>query len=70
MIGNSFIADTNFLINVHEGKEITMPFLDKFPIISVISEIELLGYTKLNPDEILKLNSLLEDCIILELIPE
>lgn len=70
MIGNSFIADTNFLINVHEGKEITEPFLDKFPIISVISEIELLGWPKLKPSEIIKLKALLEDCIILELTPE
>ena len=70
MIGNSFIADTNFLINVHEGKEFTMPFLDKFPIISVISEIELLGWPKLKTSDITKLNALLADCVILELTPE
>ena len=70
MIGNSFVADTNFLINVHEGREITEPFLDKFPIISVISEIELLGWPKLKPSDITKLNALLGDCIILELTTE
>ena len=43
MTGFSFVADTNFLINVHEGIEKTEPFLDGTAIISVISEIELLG---------------------------
>ena len=28
MNGFSFVADTNFLINVHEGKENVDPFLD------------------------------------------
>lgn len=34
MIGNSFVADTNFLINVHEGNPITEPFLDISPVVS------------------------------------
>lgn len=55
MIGNSFIADTNFLINVHEEKEFTIPFLDKFPIVSVITEIELLGWPKLKTSDITNL---------------
>jgi len=40
----SFVADTNFLINVHEGLDKTEPFLDGTAIVSVISEIELLGW--------------------------
>jgi hypothetical protein len=43
MNGFSFVADTNFLINVHEGKPSTELFLDGTAIISIISEIELLG---------------------------
>jgi hypothetical protein len=43
MSGLSFVADTNFLISVHEGKEYVEPFLDGTVVISAISEIELLG---------------------------
>jgi predicted nucleic acid-binding protein len=70
MNGFSFVADTNFLINVHEGLTKTKPFLDGSTIISVISEIELLGWPNLGIQEKRKLTSLLEDCIIMELIPE
>ena len=43
MTGFNFVADTNFLINVHEGKEITEPFLDGNVIVSVLSKIALSG---------------------------
>jgi len=39
-----FIADTNFLIYVHEGNKIIEPFLDYNFGISFISEVELLGF--------------------------
>lgn len=70
MNGLSFVADTNFLINVHEGKAKTEPFLDGSVIVSVISEIELLGWHKLSLPEKRKLKALLRDCIIIELTPE
>jgi predicted nucleic acid-binding protein len=70
MTGFDFVADTNFLIDVHEGKEKVIPFLDGTVIISVISEIELLGWYKLNKEEKQKLRSLLDDCIIFELTAE
>jgi predicted nucleic acid-binding protein len=70
MNGFDFVADTNFLIDVHEGKEKVLPFLDGTVIVSVISEIELLGWYKLSKDEKQKLRSLLDDCIIFELTAE
>mgnify|MGYP000918748573 CR=1 FL=1 len=70
MIGASFVADTNFLINVHEGNPITEPFLDLSPVVSVISEIELLGWHKLSLTEKNELRSLLNDCFIMELTTE
>ncbi|WP_436415743.1 type II toxin-antitoxin system VapC family toxin [Petrimonas sp.] len=70
MNGLSFVADTNFLINVHEGNPITESFLDTVPIVSVISEIELLGWHKLSAIEKKKLAALLNDCIIMQLTPE
>ena len=63
MNGLSFVADTNFLINVHEGNPITESFLDTVPI-------ELLGWHKLSAIEKKKLAALLNDCIIMQLTPE
>lgn len=70
MNGFNFVADTNFLINVHEGKPETEPFLDGLVIVSVISEIELLGWPKLSSSDKEKLSSLLNDCVIMELTAE
>jgi len=70
MNGFNFVADTNFLISVHEGKESVQPFLDGSIVISVISEIEILGWHKLAPEEHRLLQSLLDDCIIFELTSE
>jgi len=38
-----FLADTNFLIYIHEGNNTVEPFLEYDFGISFISEIELLG---------------------------
>lgn len=67
MNGFNFVADTNFLISIHEGKKQVEPFLDSAVVISVISEIELLGWHKLSSEENKLLQSLLDDCIIFEL---
>ncbi len=67
MTGFSFIADTNFLIDVHEGREKTLPFLEGTAIISSITEIELLGWHKIRQAEQEALKALLDDCIIIEL---
>lgn len=39
-----FIADTNFLIYVHEGNKIIEPFLQFDFGVSFVSEVELLGF--------------------------
>jgi predicted nucleic acid-binding protein len=67
MSGIDFVADTNFLINLHEGHSSVIPFLDKTPVISVISEIELLGWHGINESHKRKLKELLQDCILFEL---
>lgn len=58
MNGINFVADTNFLISVHEGLSKTEPFLDGSVFISIISEIELLGWPKLTAGEKKKLRLL------------
>jgi hypothetical protein len=59
MNGFSFVADTNFLIDIHQGNPKVEPFLDGTAIVSVISEIELLGWYKLTQEEKRALRSLL-----------
>ncbi len=61
-----FIADTNFLIYIHEGNKIVEPFLDYNFGISFISEIELLGFQGISKSEETKLILLLSDCYQIE----
>ncbi len=60
-----FIADTNFLIYIHEGHEIVKPFLIYDFGTSFISELEQLGYKGLTKNEEKALKSLLSDCFML-----
>ncbi len=62
-----FIADTNFLIYIHEGNKILEPFLQYNFGISFISEIELLGYNGITKSEEIKLKQLISDCFEIEL---
>lgn len=61
-----FIADTNFLIYVHEGNEVIEPFLKYNFGISFITEVELLSFDGLtkHDEEILK--QLLNDCFLID----
>jgi predicted nucleic acid-binding protein len=61
-----FIADTNFLIYVHEGNPIVEPFIEYDFGVSFISELELLGYRDLTPPDERKLKALLNDCFLIE----
>ncbi|MCL6461482.1 MAG: PIN domain-containing protein [Flavobacterium micromati] len=60
-----FIADTNFLIYLHEGKSFVEPFLNYNFGISFISEIELLGHKNITQQDENSLIELLKDCFIL-----
>ena len=61
-----FIADTNFLIYLHEGNAIIEPFLQYDFGVSFISEIELLGFNGISKSDETKLKSLLNDCFQIE----
>jgi hypothetical protein len=61
-----FIADTNFLIYLHEGNKIIEPFLEYNFGVSFISEIELLAYQGISKTEETKLKLLLNDCFQIE----
>jgi hypothetical protein len=62
-----FIADTNFLIYFHEGNTRVESFIDYDFGISVISEIELLGFQGITLNEEVKLKSLLNNCLHIDL---
>ena len=61
-----FIADSNFLIYLHEGNDIVEPFLKYNFGISFISEIELLGFYDISKSDEIKLKLLLNDCFQIE----
>lgn len=65
-----FIADTNFIIYVQEGKDIIVPFLSYDFGISFITEVELLGYKGVTKTEETKLKNLINDCFYAEWSPK
>jgi len=67
MSGFNFVADTNFLVDVHEGKDKTEPFLDGTAIISIVTEIELLGWHQIRDADKNELQELINDCVVIEL---
>lgn len=69
MNGIDFLADTNFLIYVHEGTGIVEPFLDYHFAVSYITEIELLGKFSLSKTEKTLLRKLLDECFIIDMNP-
>lgn len=66
MSGNKILVDTNVLINLAEGKEgIELHLQGRELFVSVITEIELLGFYHITESEKEYFNSLLDDCSIL-----
>ncbi len=61
-----FVADTNFLIYVHEGNNNIIPFLNYNFGISFISEVELLGFKGISKIEEAKLKQLINDSFVLD----
>lgn len=59
-----FIADTNFLVYVHEGNQNLIPFMNYNFGISFISEVELLGFKGITKEEEAKLKQLINDSFI------
>ncbi|SOD80580.1 type II toxin-antitoxin system VapC family toxin [Spirosoma fluviale] len=70
MNGTNILADTNIFINLSEGKGDIEPYLiGKDVFVSVISEIELLGWHRISENEKIFFETLLNDCSLIELIP-
>lgn len=68
MSGNKFILDTNIIIFLLNGDDVLRSFFeDKLFYISVINELELLGFSGLTNAELEKLDFFLDECSIIEL---
>lgn len=67
MNGIDFLADTNFLIYLLEGRSEAAAFATYSFAISFVTEIELLGRYGLEPNEEATIRDLLGDCVIIEL---
>ena len=69
MSGIDFLADTNFLIYLLEGRQEAEIFADFSFAISFITEIELLGRKDISKEEIAIIQDLLDNCLIIDLNP-
>lgn len=67
MNGIDFLADTNFLIQVHEGKQNVEAFLDYHFAVSYITEIELLGKFSISKHEKILLQNIINDCFVIDM---
>lgn len=71
MSGTKVLADTNTIINLSEGIGNVVPFLkDKDVYMSIITEIELLGWYNISARDVQYFQSIFEACYIIELIPQ
>ena len=68
MSGNSILIDTNIALYLLDGDVDVAKILDGQEVyISIISELELLGYQGISESEKLKVKAFLDNCIIIEL---
>jgi predicted nucleic acid-binding protein len=69
MSGIDFVADTNVLIYFLEGNKNLKSFQDNNFAVSVISEIEMLGWYKIAEEEKNIIRLFLDSCFVIELLP-
>jgi predicted nucleic acid-binding protein len=68
MNGVNLFVDTNILIDLSEGKRQVAHYIDGNRIhISIITEIELLGWYKITPSHKELFRNLIDECTVLEL---
>jgi predicted nucleic acid-binding protein len=71
MSGSSIALDTNFILYLLGGDKTLAEFLhDKKGYISVITELELLGYQGITAKEQLQIKNFLENCIVVNINEE
>ena len=71
MSGNKLVLDTNIVLYLLAGDKTVAEFLqDKQGYVSVITELELIGYPDITTKELQQVRNFLEDCTIVELNEE
>lgn len=71
MNGNSIVLDTNIVLYLLNGDEELATILDGMQLfVSVITEIELLGYQEISIDDKIKIKYFLAECIVVPLNDE
>jgi len=71
MIGNSIVLDTNIVLYLLNGDDELASILNQMQLyVSVITEIELLGYKEISNEDKVKIKYFLSECIIVPLNDE
>jgi predicted nucleic acid-binding protein len=71
MSGNKIVLDTNIVLYLLAGDKTISGFLqDKQGYVSVITELELIGYPDITAKELQHIKRFLEDCTIIEINDE
>jgi len=65
--GIDFLADTNIIIQINQGEQNMLPFLDYSFAVSFITEIELLGAYNFSKEIKKQYGDLIQDCVILNI---
>jgi hypothetical protein len=71
MNGSRIVLDTNIILYLLAGDETLSDFLqEKEGYVSVITELELIGFPDITINEKQKIRSFLKDCVVIELPDE
>jgi len=71
MSGNKIALDTNIILYLLAGDETVSSFLqDKEAFISVVTELELIGYPDISAKELSRIKDFLNDCTIINISEE
>lgn len=71
MNGNKIVLDTNIILYLLSGDKTLSEFLqDKEGYVSVVTELELIGFPDITAKELKQVKSFLDDCIVIEITEE
>ncbi len=70
MNGSSILLDTNIVLYFLNGEETLIPLLEEKNIfLSFITQLELLGSKNIDPGDIIKVKSFIEECTVIDITP-
>jgi predicted nucleic acid-binding protein len=70
MNGSSVLLDTNIVLYFLNGEETLIPLLEEKNIfLSFISQLELLGSKNIDPGDVIKIKSFIEECTVIDITP-